>query len=43
MKDRCAISSGLIQTTAVDGASPRVALATHLGKISQRLSTTTMV
>ena len=41
MKDRCVISSGLIQTTAVDGASLPVALAIHLDKTSQRLSITT--
>ena len=43
MKVRCAISSGLIRMTAVDGASLLVALATHLDKTFQKLSITTMV
>ena len=38
MKDRCVISSGLIQMTAVGGASLLVALAIHLDKTSRRLS-----
>ena len=40
MKDQCAISFGLIRTTAVGGVSPLVAPDTHLDKTSQRLSIT---
>ena len=42
MKDRCAISSGLIQMTAVDGVSLHAVLATRLDRTSRRLSITTM-
>jgi hypothetical protein len=42
MKDRCAISSGLIRMTAAGGASPPVELATHLGKTSRRRLIITM-
>lgn len=43
MKVRCVISSGLIRMTVVDGVFPPVVLATHLDKISQRLSIITTV
>ena len=42
MKDRCAISYGLIRTTVVGGAFLPVALVIRSDKTSRKLSTTTM-